>query len=114
MAIARKKYPPAMNPNAPVRSACICGNQKHTLISDVPSRISLFGKEILVLYILMRNCILVTPNVIGALLTMGVTFFKKMSVGSWVVDASNARWSFFPCLMTNVWVVCWHFAEKRI
>ena len=102
-----------MKPNAPVRSACIFGNQKHDLMSAVPSRIGPFGKEILVLYISMRNCILVAPNVMGALLDMGVTWFKTMLVGSWVVEASNARRSFFPCLMTSVWLVCWQFAEKN-
>ena len=47
-------------------------------MSAVPSRIGTFGKEILVLYVSMRNCILVTPNVMGALLAMGVTWFKTM------------------------------------
>ena len=49
MAIARKKYPPAMKPNAPVRSACIQENWKHALILAVPRRIGASGKEILVL-----------------------------------------------------------------
>ncbi len=94
-----------MKPNAPVRLACICGNQKHALMLAVPSRIGTFGKEILVLYISMRNCILVAQNVMGALLAMGVTWFKTMSVGNRVVEASNARRLFFPCLMTSVWMV---------
>ncbi len=62
-----------MKPNAHVRSACICGNKTQAVMSAVPSRISTFGKEILVLYISMRNCILVAPNVMGALLAMGET-----------------------------------------
>ena len=49
IAIARKKYHPAMKPNAPVRSACIQGNRKHTLMLAVPRRIGASGKEILVL-----------------------------------------------------------------
>ena len=102
MAIARKKYATAMKPNAPVRSECMQGNQKHALMSAVPRRIGESGNEILVLYMSMRNCILVAPNVMGASLAMGVTWFKTMSVGRRVVDASNARLSFFPCLIINV------------
>ena len=49
IAIARKKYPPAMKPNAPVRSACIRGNRKQALMSAEPSRIGALGNEILVL-----------------------------------------------------------------
>ena len=101
-----------MKPKAPVRSACICGKRKHALMSAVPRRIGASGKEILVLYMSMRNCILVAPKVMGALLAMGVTWFKTMLVGSQVVDVSNARWLFFPCLMTNVWLVCWQCGEK--
>ena len=71
-------------------------------MSAVPSRIGPFGKEILVLYISMRNFILVAPNVMGASLAMGVTWFKTMSVRSQVVDASQQRQLFFPCLMTRV------------
>jgi len=37
----------------------------------VPRRIGASGKEILVLYMSMRNCILVVPNVMGALLARG-------------------------------------------
>ena len=102
IAIAIKKYPPAMKPNAPVKSACIRGNRKQALMSAVPRRIGSSGKEILVLYISIRNCSLVAPNVMGALLAMGVTWFKTMLVGRRVVDASKARQSFFPGLITNV------------
>ena len=72
-------------------------------MSAVPSRIGLFGKDILVLYSMsMRNCILVAPNVMGESLAMGVTWFKTMLVGRQVVDALKARRLFFPSLITNV------------
>ena len=50
MAIARKKYPPAMKPNEPIRLACIQGNWKQALMLAVPRRIGVSGKEILVLF----------------------------------------------------------------
>ena len=87
MAVARLKYPPALKPKAPVRSACIHGKRKHNLMSAVPRRIGLSGKEILVLYISMRNCILVIPKVMGALLTTGVTWLITILEGRQVVDA---------------------------
>ena len=65
MAIARLKYPPALNPKAPVRSAFICRKRKHALISAVPGRIGSSRKEIRVLYMLIRNFILVVPYVMG-------------------------------------------------
>ena len=102
MAIARKKYPPAMKPSVPVRLACIHGNRNHALILAVPNIIGTFWKDVLVLYVSMRYCVLVAPNVMGALLAMGVTWFKTMSVGRWVVDASNASQLFFPGLITSV------------
>ena len=68
----------------------------------VPRRIGASVKEILVLYMSMRNCILVIPNVMGAPMSMGVTWFIKISVGRWVVDASYQRRSFFPGLITRV------------
>ena len=55
MAIARLKNPLAIKPKAPVRLACICGKRKHALMSAVPRRIVVSGKEILVLYISVRN-----------------------------------------------------------
>ena len=71
-------------------------------MSAVPKRIGASGKEIIVLYILIKNCSLVAPNVMVASLATGVTWFKTMSVGRRVVDASNARRSFLPGLITNV------------
>ena len=53
IAVARLKYPPALKPNAPVRSACIWGKLKHALMSAVAKRIGFLGKEIRVLYISM-------------------------------------------------------------
>ena len=54
----------------------------------VPRRIGASGKEILVLYMLVRNFILVVPNVMGASLSTGVTWFITMSMGRRVVYAS--------------------------
>ena len=71
MAIARKKYPLALKPKAPVRLACICEKQKHALMLAVPRRIAAPGKEILVLYISVRNCNLAVPKVMGASLSTG-------------------------------------------
>ena len=71
-------------------------------MSAVSKRIGVSGKEILVFYMSMRNCILVVPNVMGALLAMGVTWFMTMSVGIRIVDASQQRRSFFPGLITRV------------
>ena len=102
IAIARKKYPPAIKPKAPVRSECIRGNRKHALMTAVPRRIVASGKEILVLYISTRSCILVVPKMMGASLSMGVTWFITMSVGRRFVDASQQRRSFFPVLITRV------------
>ena len=70
-----------MKPNAPVRLACIHGKRKHALILAVPRRIGASGREILVLYMSMRNCIFVVPNLMGALLSTGVTWFIAMMVG---------------------------------
>ena len=77
-----------MKPKAPIRSACICRKWKHALMLAVPRMIGASGKEILVLYISMRNYILVVPKVMGALLLKGVTWFITMSVGRRFVDAS--------------------------
>ena len=77
-----------MKPKAPVKLACILRKQKHALMLDVPRRIGASGKEILVLYMPMRNCILVVPKVMGALLSTGVTWFIAMLVGRQVVYAS--------------------------
>ena len=88
MAVARLKCPPVLKPKAPVGPACICGNRKHALKSAVPRRIGLSGKEIFVLYISIRNCNLVVPKVMGALLTTVVTWFIIMLEGRQVVDAS--------------------------
>ena len=88
IAVARLKYPPALKPKAPVRSACICGKQKQVLMSAVPRRIGLSGKEIFVSYTSVRNCNYVVPKVMGASLSTGVTWFITMSVERRVVDAS--------------------------
>ena len=65
-------------------------------------RIGASGKEILVLYISMRNCTLVVPKVMGALLLTGLTWFITMLVGRRFVDASYQRRLFFPGLITRV------------
>ena len=88
MAIARLKYPPALKPKAPVRSACIRGKRTHALMLAVPRRIVASGKEILVLYISVRNCNFVVPKVMGASLSTGVTWFMMTLVGRQVVNAS--------------------------
>ena len=65
----------------------MCRKKKHVLMSAVPRRIGASGKEILVLYISVRNCSLVVPKVMGALLSTGVTWFITMLEGRQVVNA---------------------------
>ena len=57
----------------------------------VPRRIVASRKDILVLYISVRNCSLVVPKVMGASLITGVTWFITMSEGRRVVDALQHR-----------------------
>ncbi len=71
-------------------------------MSAVPRRIGALGKEILVLYMSIRKLVFVEPKVMGASLSMGVIWFRTMSVGRRVVDALNANLFFFPGLITNV------------
>ena len=91
-----------MKPKAQVRSACMRQKRKHALMLAVSRKISASWKEIFVLYISMRNFILVVPKVMGALLSTGVTWFITMLVGRKVVDASQKRRSLFPGLITRV------------